>query len=144
MQSNEALEKLIYELQYLRGAAENIQQRIELINASLTEIQVAISTLDGMGSEVSGSSMLVPIGGGSYIRAKLDDPEKLLVGIGADVIVEKTVPKAKEDLQGRSLELEKARAAFKQQFNEVSMNINKIQREAQKIAEQVRGEAKNV
>ena len=144
MQGNQDLEKLIYELQYLRGAAQNIQQRIGLINATIAETQVAISTLEGINNEESGSSMLMPIGGGSYVRAKLDDSEKLIVGIGADVAVEKTVAETKEEFQSRILEFEKARASLKQQLDNISANMNGIQREAQKLAQQTRGEAKNV
>jgi len=144
MEKNNSLEKLIYELQYLRSAAENVQQRIALINATITEVQLGISTLEGIRAEKSGQSILVPIGGGSYVRAKLDDSEKLIVGIGADIAVEKSVPYAKEDFQTRILELEQARMTLKKQLDEISTNISIIQREAQKLANQTRGEVNDV
>ena len=51
---------------------------------------------------------------------------------------------AKEEFQSRILEFEKARASLKQQFDNISTNMNQIQREVQKLAQQTRGEAKNV
>lgn len=144
MSGDEALEELIYELQYLREVSGNIQQRMGLVNATLDELQMAISTLEGIGSEGAGSAILVPVGGGSYVRAKLDDSERLIVGVGADVAVERTIAEAKEDFQSRILEFEKARASLQQQLNEVSTKMSEVQREAQKVAEQRRGEAKNV
>lgn len=144
MQSDETLDELVYELQILRGFAENIQERIGLINATITELQLAISTLEGMNSEATGSSMLVPIGGGSYVRAKLEDSERLIVGVGADVAVEKTVGETKADFQSRILEFEKARTALQQQLDEASTKIDAVQREAQRVVQQLRGEVKDV
>ena len=143
MSGDEALEELIYELQYLRSVVENIQQRVSLIDATLDELRAAISTIEGIVNEESACSMLVPIGGGSYIRARLEDSEKLIVGVGADVALEKTVDGAKEDFQSRILELEKVRVSLQQQASEISTQMSTIQREAQKMA-QARGEAKNV
>ena len=144
MQSNKALEKLIYEIQALRGVAESVQQRIGLLNATITEVQLAISTLEGVSEEGSSSSMLVPIGGGSYLRATLESSDKLIVGVGADVAVEKTIAECKEDFQSRILELENFRTSLKQQFDEISTKMSGLQREAQKVAQESRGETQNV
>jgi hypothetical protein len=81
MANQENFEKLVYEFQYLRGVSDSIQQRIEMINATVGEIQIATATLEGISGEKPGSSMLVPIGGGSYVWAKLDDHEKIIVGV---------------------------------------------------------------
>lgn len=144
MQSDEQLNELIYEYQLLRGVVESIQQRIGLIDAAITELQIANSTLEGFSDEKEKNSMLVPIGGGSYIRARLDDSEKLIVGIGADVAVEKTFNDARESYRIRILEFEKARTSIQQQFEEASQRLSSVQGELQKLTQQSRGEAENV
>jgi len=131
MQIDETLEKLIYEFQFLKGIIENIQQRIDLVNATMAEMQVAISTFEGLSIEKVGSSMLVPIGGGSYVKTSLENLDKIVVGIGADVAVEKTLAEAKEDFQKRVFELEKADKSLQQQFDEASMKLSSLQREIQ-------------
>lgn len=144
MASQETFEKLVYEFQYLRGFSDSIQQRIEMINATVGEIQIATATLEGIGNEEPGSSMLVPIGGGSYVWAKLDNREKIIVGVGADVAVEKTIAAAKEDFQARILELEKAQTVLQKQFDEISTKMNGLQREIQKITQQPSGKTEDV
>jgi len=144
VQSDETLGKLVYEIQILRGIAESIQQRMDLVNTAITELRLAASTLEGIGSEESGNSLLVPIGGSSYIRARLDDKERLIVGIGADVAVEKTVGEAKEDFQARVLELEKVRISLQQQLEETLTKIDGVQREIQRVTQQKSGEAGDV
>lgn len=144
MASQENFEKLVYEFQYLRGIADNIQQRLEMITATVGEIQVATATLEGISSEEPGNSMLVPIGGGSYVWAKLDNREKIIVGVGADVAVEKTIVAAKEDFQARILELEKAQNVLQKQFEEISSKMSELQREIQRITQQQTGKTENV
>ena len=141
MESDEAVNKLIYELQVLRNVGEDLQQRIGFVNAAISELKMAASTLEGLG-EVA-EDMLVPIGGGSYVRAKLVDRERLIVGIGSDTAVEKTVAEAREDFNVRVLELEKARSSLQGQFDEASARVDVVQRELRKLTQvgQTTGEA---
>jgi prefoldin alpha subunit len=105
----------------------------------MTEMQVANSTIEGLRSESVGTDVLMPIGGGSYIRAKLADNEKLIVGIGADVAIEKTLPEALESYNTRFSELQKARSALEQQIARVAARIEKGREELQKLANEAEG-----
>ena len=68
--------------------------------------------------------MLVPIGGSSYVKVKLADSNKIIIGLGAGVSVEKTLPEAKATLKERLDELEKTMHAAQQQFSQVAERIN--------------------
>jgi prefoldin alpha subunit len=76
-------------------------------------------TLDGLEKEKKGAQLFIPIGGGSYIKAKLDATDNIVVGIGADVAVERTLKETKVELEARLAELEKTREALGQQLNQV-------------------------
>ena len=137
--SEDPLRSLVVELQYLEGTAQAIQQRIGLIEAAMTEMQVANSTIEGLRNESVDTDVLMPIGGGSYIRAKLADNEKLIVGIGADVAIEKTLPEALESYNIRFSELQKARSALEQQIARVAARLEKGREELQKLAKEAEG-----
>ncbi len=68
--------------------------------------------------------MLVPIGGSSYVKVKLADPDKVIVGMGAGVSVEKTLPEARATLKERLDELSKTMNSAQQQFSQVAERIN--------------------
>jgi prefoldin alpha subunit len=95
-----------------------------MTNAALAELRVSTMTLEGLEKEKKGSQLFVPIGGGSYVKAKLETSEKVVFGVGADVAVEKSVKEAKEELETRIAEFEKTREALGQQFNQV---VDRIQ-----------------
>jgi prefoldin alpha subunit len=120
----ETFRRLAVELRILEGTAEALQSRVNLVNAALTELRFAGMTLEGLGKEKKDAPLFVPIGGGSYIKAKLESADKVIVGIGADVTVERTIKEAIENLGDRIAELEKTRTTLGQQFVQV---VEKIQ-----------------
>jgi len=77
---DEKFRRLAVELRILEGTVETIQSRINIVNSALTELSVANMTLGGMEKEKQNSSLLVPIGGGSYIKAKLESADTVIVG----------------------------------------------------------------
>ena len=107
------------ESRYLEETVNEIQQRINMTNAALTELKVSSLTLEGIEKEKKGTELFVPIGGGSYVKAKLETSKKVIVGVGADVAVEKSVKEAKEELETRIAELEKTREGLGQQLNQI-------------------------
>lgn len=126
----ETFRKLAVESRFLEEAATELQSRINMTNAALAELRVSSMTLEGLEKEKKDAQLFIPIGGGSYVKARLETAKKVIVGIGADVAVEKSLKETKEELQARIAELEKTRDSFGQQFNQV---IEKIQDNRSKL-----------
>ena len=122
--NEEELRRLSIELRYLEQTAETLQSRINMINAVMTDVTYANMTLESLDREKENTELLVPIGGTSYIMAKLNNPDKIIVGIGAGVSVEKTRQEAKEIVKKRLEELDKTRISMQQQFSQVAGKIN--------------------
>ncbi len=138
MSANEdVLRRLVMELQMLQETADAIQQRISLTYSAINELQVAHNTLEGIKKEKKKSSLLVPIGGGSYIKSILEDSEKLIVGIGANIAVEKTITEAQEAFQTRLLRLEQARNSLQKQLEEIATKITNTRTNFQTLSEQL-------
>jgi len=122
--SEEELRKLSVEMRYLEQTADALQQRISMVNAAITDLSYANMTLDGIEKEKENAELLVPIGGSSYIKVKLADSDKVIVGMGAGVSTEKTLSEAKVILKERLDELEKTMNSAQQQFSQVAERIN--------------------
>jgi prefoldin alpha subunit len=124
VQAEEELRRLSMEMRYLEQTAEALQQRIQMVNAAIADITYANATLDGIEKEKENAEMLVPIGGSSYVKVKLADSNKVIVGMGAGVSIEKTLAEAKVTLKERLDELEKTMNSAQQQFSQVAERIN--------------------
>jgi len=122
--SEEELQKLSVEMRLLEQTAEALQSRMGMVNAAANDLMYAQATLDGLEKEGDKSEVLVPIGGTSYVRAKLDNPEKVIVGMGAGVSVEKTREEAKEIIKKRLEDIDKTRKSIQQQYSQIAERIN--------------------
>jgi len=87
--------------------AEALQQQISMVSLSAQGCQRAIATIEELEKEKEGAHTMVPIGSGSFVYAKLDMIDKVVVNVGAGISIEKSVPEAKEILQRRKSELDK-------------------------------------
>ena len=87
--------------------AEALQQQISMVSLSAQDCQRAITTIEELEKEKAGAQTMVPIGSGSFVYAKLDMIDKVVVNVGAGISIEKSVPEAKEILQRRKNELDK-------------------------------------
>jgi len=120
----EELRKLSVEMRFLEQTAETLQQRISMVNAAMTDLTYANMTLEGIEKEKENAELLVPIGGSAYMKVKLASPDKVVVGMGAGVSIEKTLPEAKAIVKERLEELEKTMRSAQQQFAQVAQRIN--------------------
>lgn len=120
----EELRRLTVEIRLLEETAEALQGRANMVNAVIKDLTYAKMTLEGLEKNKTGSELLVPVGGSSYIRASLQDLDKIIVGIGAGVSVEKTPQEAKEIINKRLEDLEKTRTSLQQRFAQVAQKID--------------------
>ena len=119
----EEVRKLNMQLRYFEQTAETLQQRLGMLNAGITDLSYANMTLESIEKEKENAEMLVPIGGSSYINVKLADSNKVVVGMGAGVSVQKTLPEAKAAVKERLEELEKTRVQAQQQLSQIAERI---------------------
>jgi prefoldin alpha subunit len=129
----EELQKLSVELRLLEQTAEALQSRMGMVNAAANDLMYAQAALEGLDKETEKSEILVPIGGTSYIRAKLDNPDRIIVGMGAGVSVEKTREEAKEIVKKRLEDMDKTRKSIQEQYTQVAERINLDRRRAETL-----------
>jgi len=130
----EEFRRLAVELRILESTAETIQARINMVNTVLTDLNYANMTLESIEKEEENADLLVPVGGGSYVKAKLQEKNTVLVGMGAGVTVEKTLAQAKETVQNRISQLEKTRASLQQQFTQIIEKIREDRAQLEEIS----------
>jgi len=137
-EEEEELRRLSLEMRLLEQTAETLQQRISMITAAMTDLSYANMTLESVEKEKEDTELLVPIGGGSYLKAKVAAPDKVVVGIGAGVSVEKTLQEAKAIVKERLEEVEKSLNSVQQQFAQVAERINADRNRAESLVAKMR------
>ena len=137
-EEEEELNKLSVEMNFLEQTAETLQQRIGIINAAIRDLTYASMALEGIEKEEDNAELLIPIGGNSYIKVELANSNKVIVGMGAGVSIEKNLSEAKQIFKERLDELKKTGNSAQQQFSQVAQRINAGRSQLQNLLARVR------
>lgn len=125
--SEQDVRNLAVQHRELQQQAESIRQQAGMVQISIEDCTRAITTLDELES-VSGSiNTMLPLGGGTFIHANVADVEKVVVGLGAGVSVEKSPSEAKELLNKRKEELGKVVERLNGSLSQIGQRIQSIE-----------------
>ncbi len=130
--NEEQIRELISRIQVSQQRMDALQQQASLVQMSLNDLDnalKALATLEGKGED---QELLVSIGAGSYVHAKLAIPDRAIIGLGAGVSVEKSFADSKGIIQSRRTELEKALLDTTGAIDHVASELARLQQEAQK------------
>jgi len=133
--AEDIVRQLATEIRILEGSIGALQSRLNFVRAAISEVTLAFNTLDGLKNLQDGDSTLVPVGSGSYVRMKIADSKKLIMGIGAGAAMEKDVGTSVGELKGRLEELDKARTSIQQQLDQT---IGRYQQDRDALEELLR------
>lgn len=95
-------------LDMYKAQAESLAEQQQIVSFSLEEYSRARDTLGKWKEAAEGAELLVPVGGNSFVFAKVADNQRALVGIGSGVTVERSLDEAIKTLETRINELGEA------------------------------------
>jgi prefoldin alpha subunit len=132
---DEDFQKSLVQLRVFEGSARALQARLEMVNAALNEFSLASTTLEGVKTQKSDEDALIPVGGGSYVRVKLSDISKIVMGVGAGVVVEKPIQDSINEIKERIADMDKVRTSLQEQLNQA---LTRIEENREKLGELVK------
>ena len=92
MINEEDIQQKYTEFQALQQQIEQVNQHLELLTHQNAEIDISIGALQELEKTKVGNEILAPIANGIFLKAELKDNQKLIVNVGSDITVEKSVP----------------------------------------------------
>lgn len=137
----EQLRQGLVQQRVYEGSARTLQARLDIINAAMNEFALASSTLEGIKSQRSDADALIPVGGGSFVRAKLADISKIVVGVGAGVAIEKPIDLSITEIKDRIAGLDKARTTLQEQLNQTLIRLEENREKLNEIVKKQGGES---
>ncbi|HIG97497.1 MAG TPA: prefoldin subunit alpha [Candidatus Aenigmarchaeota archaeon] len=130
---NQLQEKYI-ELQILKQQVSSLIEQKHAIDERENELNVTLAALRKLDTVNKGNEMWSSIGSGAFVRSDIKDIEKVLVAIGAGLVVKESVPKSIEILELRLHEFSDINNEVVQQINTLVSRMSKLETELQKIA----------
>ncbi len=126
VKAEEKVKLLQDELRSLLAQAEYIRDQIDALDAIVDDLYAALQVLDYVSKEGKGKVVLVPIGAGNFIKAKIEDTSTVVTSVGGRLNMEVPVDEAKKAIESRIRTLEALRLELLRRLEEINRKINEI------------------
>lgn len=116
----------------LEARLDSLLKQRELLNSKLLEIQTTLQSINEIIRSDGG--VLFPIGSEAYTFGKVIDKKKIIVDIGANAALEKTVGEGKKTLENRGKEIRETLDAIQKSIMQISANLERLGPEIEDMA----------
>jgi prefoldin alpha subunit len=120
------LQQLSQELEAIDEEIEELESEIEGLRTRQSEIDEAIEAIETLDS---GSTVQVPLGGGAYLRAEVQDIDEVIVDLGGGYAAE-------QDQDGAVDALERKKGVLDDRIDDVQDEISELEAESSEIEQQ--------
>lgn len=138
----EELEALMLEAEQYKRQMDSINRQMQMIESTLAELRGSMNALSALEENKAGTQILVSIGSGSFIRAQLVETEKVIVGVGTSLSVEKSVPETRKYFEERINQATAAQEKMRKAAMETTEAIHSLDEEYQHIVSHMQREEK--
>ena len=114
---------MIVEIRVLESTYNELTARQNLLERALVENRAALDALNGLGDKPT-QEVLMQIGGGAMLRSPPPSTDKVLVSVGANIVIEKPKAGAVALLEGRSRDVEKTIMSIAGQRNGLAQRLD--------------------
>jgi len=128
MEQQQNIEQQLYQFRYLREQRDMLSEQLEIVNASLGNLINTKSTVENLKNVREGEEILVPIGGMVNVKGIIKNPEKLLLYVNQDVVIEKDPDQTVEFL-------DKLIEQHREQINYLSKQIQSLEMNLQSMSQ---------
>ena len=133
--SEEQAQQLMYQMQMLENYFVELNRKEESLINIIREAASAIQSIKAL-NEKPETETLVPMGIGSFVKAKIQSNEKLILNLGAGVAIEKDKDGAINYLESRLKELEVALKETSAQKQQVMANLEAGKQQVNQLMQQ--------
>ena len=124
------LQQMAAQMQELDQVIDVLTAQVQRMRAERTEIREAIDAIESLDD---GDEVQVPLGGGAYVRAAIEDMDAVIVGLGAGYAAERDEAEAVEVLEGKADRLD-------EQIEEAQDAITDLEAQGEELSAQAQQE----
>ncbi len=124
MVNEKELQEKMFIYRTLESRLDASTRQRDLISSKIVEIMSTISSIDEIGKNQE--NVLFQLGGEAFIYGNFADKNKVLVEIGAGIVLEKSVEEGKETLNKRKQELENALKGIQSNILQISNAMSQL------------------
>ena len=118
----DSVNALLMEVRILESTYNELTSRETLLERALLESRAALDSIKGLAD--NSPEVLTQVGSGVMLRSQPPSTDRVLVSVGANVVIEKSKEVALAMLEERSRDIEKSLMSVLQQRNGIAERLN--------------------
>ena len=122
-----ANEENILKLRFLEQQANELEEKIKLVNQKISEFEILEISLNKIKNSEN-KEILASVGEGIFTKTKLQE-KKFIINVGAKIFLEKNPEEANEIVEKRIKELEEVKGHLLMNIETISKEMEKLVRE---------------
>jgi prefoldin alpha subunit len=120
-------------IEYYKEQLNTIDMQLQMLQAALADVYKAKMTVESLEKTTEKSDILIPVGGGVYVHGSIGDSAKVLVGVGADVVIEKTSEDAVKKIDERIKSLQESQQKLVQMGQKLETEAAELSETTQRM-----------
>jgi prefoldin alpha subunit len=121
------MENNYMEIHMLNQQMQQLQQHLQQVEAQFNELQHTKQALEDLKDCKPGSEMLGQVATGMFVKSELKDNTKVILNIGADTGVEKSMHEANDLVERQLRQIVDVREHFITQLNQLQTRLMELQ-----------------
>ncbi|MBI2583155.1 MAG: prefoldin subunit alpha [Candidatus Aenigmarchaeota archaeon] len=136
-EDQKGLQKKYLQLQLLKQYVTAMIEEKGKIETKIAESAVTMHAAESISNVQKGEEFWAPLGSDAYMLSDIVDVKNLLLNVGANVYVQKTIEEANELLQKRRKEYEEVNEKMGAEIAEMVRQIELLERQVQEMAKEI-------
>ncbi|NPA12366.1 MAG: prefoldin subunit alpha [Aquificae bacterium] len=130
------MEELNKELRGYIAQIEALRAEIAVIDESIATYRAVIQTINNLKDLGKGKNILIPIGAGAQIEAKIEDPDRVVVSIGSGISAELTAEEALKYIAKEITTLQTLRTTLEQAIAEAYQKTEELLQKTRELGQE--------
>ena len=131
----EEVKEKYMEFQMLKGQMEQLIGYVEQVTEKIAELTTTKQALDELSEVSSGTEAFVPLSQGIFVKAKLGNTSELLVAVGGETAVAKSVDQVKKIIDTQILDAQETHLKLQENIQKIHGRIPELMKELQDVQE---------
>ena len=120
------MSQLVYVVQLLEEQKKTISEQLSITENQISGINISKKTMEELQSAEKDHEIIIPIGTNAFAKARIIDPDKVIIPISRDMFIEKNLEDSIKIMEERLEANNKVHAKLVENFNEISEKIQDI------------------
>jgi len=130
VEKNKELQQKYLELKSLEQQINHSQQQISILNKQIIEFKNLSDNLIKIKQTKKDTEMFSPLGAGIFLKAELKDTQNVIMNVGSNTFILKTVDEASDLIKRQVEELGSI-------INQLELNLQELVMHAQKLEQEI-------